>query len=516
MGDFLHKYNTDNVHSRGVIVGLLNLLNSKVYFENVLSDTVIDPVYVPFFYNMGGDERFLQDYFTEWNDCINPRHADGNYDVIPRGIVTMTSKTIDTGKLTHRFVRGTYVKEVNGELQTYSAYINSLPISMNFDVEIDVDSNLDAFKIEQTLIETFYKNQVFSITYKGFRIPCQVSFAEDYGIDKTFEFTFQAQAKIKAKFTLALETYFPVLDPTTVRRNNNRMDGGYNNNGPWATAIPSADTKIIFSFNSPIYGEKYFSGGLLPISWTSTGPVNRIDLYYRFVNTEDWQVITKAYLNTGEYDWQIPYFDSTGKIKTYSSTVCTIVTSTGSGADLRAIVDETGGIEKIVVIKPGSGYGHIENILVSPYPVSNLPGFVQPVIQATTVDGSVVGANIVSPGSGFVTLGPVQIEIKIVETQDPASYKILDNSLEFTGNIDSTLPSPANTKITNVMPTVVNLLLDVPLVGQGLSGLGMPEGTVIIAADPILNTVTISNPLLDIAQNENFQLSKYPVKISIQ
>ena len=42
MGQFLHKYNTDNVHSRAVIVGFVNLLNSKVFFENVLSDSVVD------------------------------------------------------------------------------------------------------------------------------------------------------------------------------------------------------------------------------------------------------------------------------------------------------------------------------------------------------------------------------------------------------------------------------------------------------------------------------------------
>ena len=120
---FLHKYNTDNVHSRAVIVGLVNLLNTRVQYENVLSDTNIDIVTVPFFYSMTGDERFLQDYFLEWNDCIHPKIADGNYDVIPRGIVTLESNTINTTAMTHRFVRGSYVKEVAGQLQTFNSQL---------------------------------------------------------------------------------------------------------------------------------------------------------------------------------------------------------------------------------------------------------------------------------------------------------------------------------------------------------------------------------------------------------
>ena len=44
---FLHKYNTDNVHSRAVIVGVLNMLNNHIFIENVLSDSNIDIVEIP-------------------------------------------------------------------------------------------------------------------------------------------------------------------------------------------------------------------------------------------------------------------------------------------------------------------------------------------------------------------------------------------------------------------------------------------------------------------------------------
>ena len=223
MSSFLHKFNTDNVHSRAVIVGLLNLLNSKVYIENILGDESIDSIEVPFYYNMGGDERFLQDYYLHWNECMTPRMADGNYDVIPRGIVTLSSNNVNTAAMTHRFVRGTYVKEVDGKMQQYNAFLNSIPLTMSFEVKIETDSYLDAFKVQQSILETFYKVQVYSVQFKGFRVPCQVGFPEDYSLEKTFEFTYQSETKVFVNFSLTVETYFPVPDRTTERLNSNRM-----------------------------------------------------------------------------------------------------------------------------------------------------------------------------------------------------------------------------------------------------------------------------------------------------
>jgi hypothetical protein len=103
------------VHARAVIVGLVNLLNSKVQYENIYSDTDVKSVTVPFYYNFGGDSRFLEDYFLQWNECITPQMADGNVDPIPRGIVTLSSSSINTVMMTNRFVRGTYVKQIGNE-----------------------------------------------------------------------------------------------------------------------------------------------------------------------------------------------------------------------------------------------------------------------------------------------------------------------------------------------------------------------------------------------------------------
>jgi len=508
MGEFLHRYNTDNVHSRAVIVGMINLLNSHVYFENVLSDTVIDTVYVPFFYNMGGDERFLQDYFLHWNDCVHPRLADGNYDVIPRGIVTLTSKNIDTGKMTHRFVRGNYVKEVDGQLQTFSSYLNSIPIAMNFDVEIEVDTNLDAFKVEQAIVDVFYKTQVYSVTYKGMRVPCQVGFAEDYGVENTFEFTYQANVRTLLKFSLTVETYFPVLDPTTERSNANRASA-------FNTVQLSEERYLVprFTYAEPLSRETYFSGGVLPISWTNTGPIMRVNLYYRLVGSSEWRLIAKNLNNNGTYDWVVPYFDNNGNEVPTDPISVGIVTSSGKLAKVRAIADALGSIEKIIILEKGLSYSSTDIISASP-PIG--VSFVPPVIQANIVGGEIVGSTIVDAGSGFAPSATTEIELKIEDANSEVTYRLLDEVVTFTGDVNPNLQAPQNSYITNMVPTVVELLNYTPLLGQTVSGAGIVNGSVITNVDQVNNRVEINNTTTNQVSGGTIVLSTSTGKIYIQ
>jgi hypothetical protein len=507
MGNFLHKYNTDNVHSRSVIVGMINLLNSRVFFENVLADDDIDTVYVPFFYNMGGDERFLQDYFFQWNDCVHPRHADGNYDVIPRGVVTLTAKNIDTSKMTHRFVRGNYVKEVNGELQTFSAYLNSIPMTMTFDVEVELDTYLDSFKVEQSLIETFYKTQVYSVNFRGFRVPCQVGFPEDFGVNKTFEFTYQSNVKPMLKFSLTVETYYPVVDSSTERSNANRATGGYN------TPLLSDERYTVprFTFDSPKSQEKYFSGSLIPITWVNTGPIQKVNLYYRLSGSPDWILIAENTINNGRYDWSAPFIAINGVLLDNDPVSTVVNTDSGSGAKVRAIIDSTGAVDKIVILEPGSAYSAVDTILCS-----TPNAFTPPVIQASIVEGAVIDANIVSGGSGFTPSPLHEIEIKIEDTNSELNYQVLDQNITFVGNTNVNAPSPANTYITNVVPTVIDLLAITPLIGQSVNGAGISTDSLIINVNPATNTIEINNTVTNTTSGGTITTSTSVGKIYLQ
>jgi len=434
--NFLHKRNTDDVHTRSVIVGLVNLLNTRVQFSNVLSDTDIDNVTVPFFYSMTGDERFLQDYFLEWNDCIHPKIADGNYDVIPRGIVTLENNTINTAAMTHRFVRGTYTKEVNGQVQTYNSFLNSIPLKMNLKVSIETDSNLDAFKIQQSIIETFYKTQVYSIKYKGFRVPCQAGFPEDYGINKTFEFKYSDNSKINIEFTLEIETYLPVVDLTTERLNINRITSL---GGPGLSSNIIDDKSIsMITVEEPDTATIYFSGSILPIQWQNTGTILRVNVYYKIKDTDNWVQIARSISNIGQFDWQIPFFaggtGTTGTTLSKDPIAVSINTENGRNADVRAIITppvvggSTGGVNKLVVFNQGNAYSNVDTINVFPFitgragmPTYNIG---TPVISLNVSNGEVVGADIIQPGSGFPTSPITKIQIKIEDAVNTETFSI--------------------------------------------------------------------------------------------
>jgi hypothetical protein len=228
MSGFLEKYNTDDVFLRGLIMGLIRSFNDKLTYIQVNDKQEVLEVFVPFFFSMTGDESFLQDFFIEYKECLTDKTiAEGNYDVLPRGIVTMQSSEINTGGLGNKFTRMTYSKEsLEGEMKTYSSYTNSVPLNLSFNVAMKVDTMLDAFKIYQSVISTFYKTYTYSFEYQGFRIPVQVGFPESYEINKQLEFSYASNDYIQFNFSVAVETYFPEKDLSTERFRGNLMQAG--------------------------------------------------------------------------------------------------------------------------------------------------------------------------------------------------------------------------------------------------------------------------------------------------
>jgi hypothetical protein len=551
MGEFLHKYNTDNVHTRAVIVGLINLLNSKIQYENVLSDLVVETIGVPFFPNMGGDERFLQDFFLHWSDCQHPRMADGNYDVIPRGVVTLTGNTINTTAMTHRFVRGTYVREVNGELQRFNSFLNSIPLTVSFDLEVETDTVIEAFKIQQAILETFYKVQIFSVSFKGFRVPCQAGFSEDLGLDKTFTFTYQEENKIKFKFSIEVETYYPVTDQTTTRIDSNRMSqfGGSNDIDFLGQKDPNKEnwgqTKLVINRTNPSAGiglnlyplkeknqppytieltsptreDTFFSSGILPLMWKSTGVVNLVNIYYKLEEDNDWRPIINRIKNTGFYEWKIPFFDQAGNEENTDYISSEVISASGIDARIRAIVDVDGGIDKIVIFERGVAYNNSDLIQVSPVslPFNDPPSYTEPTIQANVnEEGSLIDATIIERGAGFNESITTKILIKIEDSFNSSNNDVLSKRGVFFGSIDSNSLSEKNF-ITNINPTAYELDQQGYLfVGAEITGDGLPANTIVEEINIPNNTLKLNNDVTDTMSEASFTLEKVNAIIKIR
>ena len=157
MATYNLKFNKDDSVIRHWIVGLLADLNKKVSFWRQIDNENRVLVDVPFYYAVTGDENFMKDNFlfstANGFDCSpKPEKADGNYDVVPRGVVNLSSLQIDASKLINKRNRGNFSKiSDQGTLEGYKAEFELIPITVSVDLEIMLSSLLDVFKCTEEM-----------------------------------------------------------------------------------------------------------------------------------------------------------------------------------------------------------------------------------------------------------------------------------------------------------------------------------------------------------------------------
>ena len=238
MATYNLKYNSDDSVIRHMIIGLLADLNNKVFFKRQASATERVTVDVPFYYSITGDDEFLRDNFLfdlpsgPGCDPIASK-ADGNYDAVPRGVASLSSLSIDAGRLVNKGIRGSYTKmDTSGVLQNYTAEFEMIPITMSFDIEILVTSLLDALKVTESIAKTLYKTNYFNVEVghleEGiFRLPAQYALPDDFEVVKPIDFTFDDKEQYKANFSIEVSSHIPSFEQLTEMHSGKRM---YNNN----------------------------------------------------------------------------------------------------------------------------------------------------------------------------------------------------------------------------------------------------------------------------------------------
>ena len=234
MATYNLKYNSDDSILRHIIVGLLADLNNKVYFNRQISETERITVDVPFYYAITGDDEFLRDNFLFKHAAgvgcdPSPDFADGNYDAVPRGVANLTSFSIDSGKLVNRGIRGAYSKmDSAGVLQNYTSDFAMVPITLSFDIEILVSSQLDALKVSEALIKLLYKSNSYNVEVGHlddgiFRLPAQYSMPDDYDVVRAIDFTFEDKEHFKANFSIEVLSHIPAFSEGTELHSSKRI-----------------------------------------------------------------------------------------------------------------------------------------------------------------------------------------------------------------------------------------------------------------------------------------------------
>lgn len=224
MKDSLHENirneNVDDIFMRNATFSLLDLLNREVIIDLKRSGRV-EKFDIPFFYNFAGDEGFMKDFFTELpTDCKYPNFAEGNYEQLPRGIVTLSSFSIKTADMTNKFVRGSFTQEVRDindqkQLKAFSSRLFVLPMTLKYSVKIESDNLNKTFKIIEKIFDFYYKNQVRYFQFRGIRIPAQVTFPDTAEFQKNYNFSYSDTNMVTISLNLDVETYFPTFDESS-------------------------------------------------------------------------------------------------------------------------------------------------------------------------------------------------------------------------------------------------------------------------------------------------------------
>lgn len=212
-------FNKDDVSIRNILIGCLATLSDNINWYNQIGHKVDERVKinVPFYFSTTGSERYLQDNFLN-NIDFDPENlnAEAFYNQIPRGIVNFESFSIETQAIVNKYVRMQHLKqEDDGTLNTYNTEAFMVPIIMDVSVEIAVDSILDQLKCSEAIIRTFYKAKAYEVDIAYTRIPCLITFPDDYQHERTVEFSFSDKKEYKVTFSIQIKSHIPVFKPET-------------------------------------------------------------------------------------------------------------------------------------------------------------------------------------------------------------------------------------------------------------------------------------------------------------
>lgn len=210
MSAYNQEFNKDNTILRYVIVATLAELRDKVFYYNRIDEDTLQRINVPFYYSVTGNERFLMDNFVY--DAIADGKAVGDYEVVPRGVLQLSSLSIDSGSQTNKFIKGEFVREVCGNLRTFALDTNFLPLNMTFGVTVVCSNNLEMLKVTESILSKLYKTTVYSVDLGMFRVQASMSVPQDYSQEKLFEFGLNDKKEFNVTFDIEVQSFVPVFE----------------------------------------------------------------------------------------------------------------------------------------------------------------------------------------------------------------------------------------------------------------------------------------------------------------
>ena len=213
------KFNFEDIFMRDLTVGVLYTLEDKIKWRNRFSSGDVF-VKVPIYYSLSGDERFLLDSFSD--DIVSEnRYVELNTDMIPRGHLTLTGFNIKSDEFANPNVWLKMVVENEWEIRKALTQVRAIPITVNYDLEILVSSEIDTFKCSQALMDTMWIYKFIYFEHNFMNIDAVITLPDSNTIQINREKNLTSDNKISVKLSFSVETYYPAW------RSDNFSDVGY-------------------------------------------------------------------------------------------------------------------------------------------------------------------------------------------------------------------------------------------------------------------------------------------------
>lgn len=196
MTDFVKNKNYDDVFLRDLYLGVSFFFTDVLHITNVVNDVKVE-VPVPVIPSFVGDEQFLKDFYGNRIDkiCCGSKPAV-LLNTYPSGrIIGFDTFSINDSVMMSSNVRTK--REVDAgnmfveQKELEYARNSILGLDVNFSVEFRCSTNIERWKLFQSLMDNFYKERGFNFSSCGIhKIPVSISITNSYKLATKPQFKF--------------------------------------------------------------------------------------------------------------------------------------------------------------------------------------------------------------------------------------------------------------------------------------------------------------------------------------
>jgi len=224
-------YNFDDVWIRGIGVSLCRTLTRNIRWINRFAEGGPEGnglkrrVVCPFYLTIPGDERFVLD---TWVDDIRGERIELNTDQIPRAVVTFNSATPISNEFANPNQYLSQQTKINDEVRNIISKVKAVPIQLNYQIEISVASERDAYMAWQRTLDTLFNYMFFRMDYYGLQIDAVLLLPDDQSIEIPREIDMGSDTRKVMKFSINVKSYYPIfkinVDDLEVCDNDDEFD----------------------------------------------------------------------------------------------------------------------------------------------------------------------------------------------------------------------------------------------------------------------------------------------------